>query len=476
MKRLILLFSLGFLFVKVHCQMFSPQQMKDDLKTFRTALELKHPEMYRYTSRQQFDKLFEETEASLNDSMDLRGFYTKLNPLVVALHCGHTKWFIPGKDAYYPFFETDLFPLSLYFVGDKVFATGSRTETDLTFPLELKSINGKHIGDIREKLLSNLTFADGYSLEGKYYELNNFFPGIYSTYYGTSPEYTIDYLHDGTVKTHTLPGTSLENIHIKDKQEIEGPLHFEIVDGSTAWIKIDRFFTMKGEPHFKKFLKESFREINSMGIRNLVLDLRGNEGGNENLGIELYRHLASKPFKYYEKITVRPKQKSDIKLNGPLLFRVASLFNKKENGETVFTLGKGLRTGKPFRNAYQGKTFILLDGQSYSVATEFASRAKSDGRAIMIGTETGGGYALNTSGFFAVMNLPNSRIELGIPLLGFHMSGVNGSNPVDRGILPDHYIKPGPQDIITGKDPVKEYTLNLIRTSQETKTESVLIN
>lgn len=444
-------------------QTLSPVEMQADFQIFRKALEAKHPEMYRYTSQENFTKLFDETFNSLDAPKTVREFYVTMSPLIVALRCGHTKWLVPGKDQYYPFSEENLFPLELFFLDDKVFVRNSFTSEEVPLNSELISINGENPGQIKEQLFKFLSFGDGYSLGGKYYQLNNFFPGIYSTFYGTKSTYDVEVKADGKVSSYTLKGASLDQIRSfkKSGDSGESPFRFEILDGSTAILDINRFFAYPHEENFKKFLKSVFNEIKSKDINDLVIDLRGNEGGNENWGIRLYRYLALEPFRYYDKITVKKKEKSDIKYKLPMVYKLASIFNRSRNGITEFTLSPGLRTNKPFKDSYRGDAWLLLDGQSFSVATEFASKAKSDKRCIVIGTESSGGYSVNSSGFFTIVSLPNSGIDLGIPLLGFHTDVKEEINPFDRGILPDH--QPSHALQTTGKDPDMEYILSLIR-------------
>lgn len=447
-------------------QTLSPEQMKQDLKIFREALELRHPEMYRYTDRAKFAELFEKTGRSLNEPLTRKAFYVRMSPLIVALRCGHTKWLIPGKDMYCPFNESDLFPLIVFFTEDKIYVTGTFDGSDFPDYAELLSINGNAADGIRDSLLRCISFADGYSESGKYYQLNNFFPGIYSTYYGSSPDYVVQISEKGAIRTVRLRGVALKQIsdyNSAGKPLDKFPFEFRIHENIAAVIDVDRFFSLPGEISFNKFLKTSFRQIKEKGINNLIIDLRGNEGGNENLGIKLYRYIAKSPFRYYDRISVSKKQDSDIDFKYPFIFRFASIFNRKGDETDEFTLGKGLKQQKPVRDNFTGKVYLLLDGQSFSVSAEFASRAKSDGRCTVIGTETAGGYAMNTSGFFTIVNLPNSKIDLGIPLLGFHMADLNDINPKDRGILPDHYVKPTIEQMIINNDYIMKYTLSLIR-------------
>ena len=467
MKYYLLILVMAFS-TEIKSQTLSPGEMKADLQLFKMALEANHPEMYRYTSQKEFSDLFDKTLNSLNSPRSRREFYVTMSPLIVALRCGHTKWLVPGKDMYYPFFEENLFPLDLYFIGNRAFVTGSFTDEKVPEGGELISLNGENPGQIRERLFSNLSFGDGYSEEGKYYQINNFFPGIYSTFYGTSTAYEVEIETDGSVSRYHLKGVMLDDIRSypgKNRAE-EEPFRFELIDSTTARLDINRFFTYPVEANYHKFLKNAFRKIESSEVTDLIIDLRGNEGGNENWGIDLYRYLAEKPFRYYDKITVKKKEKSDIKFSMPLKYRAASIFNRDREGVTEFTVSKGLKTNKPLKNSFPGKTWLLLDGQSFSVATEFASKAKSDKRCSVVGTETSGGYSLNSSGFFTIVNLPNSGIDLGIPLLGFHTAVENENNPADRGVLPDYPVPPGQKLLARGKDHMLEYVLNLIREKQ----------
>jgi hypothetical protein len=450
-------------------QTLQPEQMKSDVEIFKKALEAKHHEMYRYTSAKEFEVMFEQVKSDLDREMSVRDFYLTMTPLIAALHCGHTKWIVAGEDMYYPFFDADLFPLQLHFEKDKAYVIGHFDGKEIPVSAEVISINGEKTGDIIKNLLPKLTFADGFSQGGKYYQLNHAFPGIFSTHFGTKPTYDVEVLVDGKTQILTFEGVSHHQIkayHSSKYKEHEDPFRLEILEANTAWLDIDRFYAYPNEPAFKKFLKASFEEIQKNNISDLVIDLRGNEGGNESWGIELYKYLAESPFSYYDRISVKKKEKLDFDAKTSFLFKLASMFNKNGENGREFTLQKGLKTQKPHKNAFRGNVYLLLDGQSFSVTTEFASRFKSEKRGAIIGSETAGGYAMNTSGFFSIVNLPYSKIDLGIPLLGFHMAGLTESNPKDRGIFPDYAIETKAENIQNGIDPVREFSLELIRQSK----------
>lgn len=462
----ILILMLWGLSGSLKSQNLTPEEMKADMEVFKLALEAKHPEMYRYTSRSTFDSLFIASRNALDQEMSQREFYTHMAPLVVALRCGHTKWIISDKEMYYPFFEEDLFPLQIFFQGGKAYLLGAYSEVDVPVMSEVLSINNKKMENIIPHLLDHLSFADGKTLEGKYYQLNHHFPGIFSTFYGTHATYEVEILNEGKNSRLFMEGVNLEDIQVfqkkKEPRQEKGPLRFSIQDEKVGWMDIDRFFTYPNEPRFKKFLKESFAGLKESGIEDLVLDLRGNEGGNETWGQELYSYLAKSPFRYYERISVKKHRKTDFKAHTSQIFKLVRLFTRKGQEGYELNARRLLKLRKPKKNAFEGNLYVLLDGQSFSVTTEFAARAKADGRAVFVGEETSGGYAMNTSGFFSIVTLPHSKIELGIPLLGFHMANLTDSNPFARGIIPDFEVKPSASNLIKGEDPVCDFVLSLI--------------
>jgi len=465
----ILLSALTVTFSKA--QMLTPEQLKADITIVKSALEARHPEMYRYISAEKFNTLLSSIEVSLNGPMSVQDFYIAMCPLISSLKCGHTKWLLKDKDYYYPFHTVDLFPLKLYFIKDRAYVISHYSNMESPVLSEVITINGISTKNIISDLFGKLAFADGYSVEGKYYELNNFFSGIYSTNYGTSSQYTIEYLNKAQKpETRTYSGVSMDVIKAFDKKHMSAevlPYSFLLIDSEIGWMDINRFFSYRGEPDFDKFLKKSFAELKLRNIKTLVIDLRGNEGGNEEWGIELYKYLAKNPFKYYENLSVKKVGKVDFQEKLPFLFRLLRPFIDQDKKGFAFIGHKWLKIQTPKKDGFSGQVYLLIDGQSYSVTTEFASQVKSDGRAVIVGQESAGGYALNTSGFFSIVTLPNSKIELGIPLFGFNMGNNPSKNPMNRGVIPDYEIEISPEDVVNSHDVVKEFVMTQIKNNSK---------
>lgn len=483
MKSILFTLILGLtLNVSLIAQTLTPEQLQTDFTRFRTALNEAHPEMYRYTPKPVFDSLFTATAAQLNRSMTQQEFYITMMPLLVALRDGHIKWIVAGKDEHYPFSTEKLFPLKLYFLNEKVWIVGDYGQSSVPEGAALMSINGKPVAEIVQTLLPSMTFADGNRIGGKLEDLNRYFSGYYATFLGAPDTFTVTYRMGTEEKTVTLPAVTEKIIKAyveAHKPAPQKPFRLTFTDKQTAVMTIEGFFTEGNGLKYKSFLQDAFREVRAKGIQNLVLDLRDNEGGEEPLGVLLYSYLARKPFRYYDYISVRQKKKYSFPAWTSKLYRMAKFIVVKKRGDGyVFTAQRGLKVTKPQKDAYLGKLYVLLNGNSFSVTTEFAARLHADrlsrpGGATFIGQETGGGYKLNSSGIFTITQLPNSKIDLGIGMFGFHMANVANYPYTDRGIIPDHLVAPTADDMLKHHDRVMDFTLKLIQspTSGLTKSE-----
>ncbi|QMU28633.1 S41 family peptidase [Adhaeribacter radiodurans] len=455
-------------------QQFTPAQLQADLKVMRTILEESHPGFYRYTPKARFDVLFDSIHQTLNRPMTQQEFYVAATPLIVALKDGHVKYMPHERPHWQYYYNLDkLFPLDLYFPGKEAYLVRNNAGSD-NIPLgsEIIAINGEPIKNLIDKLLPTVYFADGNSQAVKYLSLTKFFPFYYGTYVGGSGTYEITYREKNNpeVKTVSIPAIDLATIQKLEKEDQPAPrlpMRLQYKENSTAILTIDNFNVYKDQMDVKKFYRDTFWQLNAKNIQNLIIDVRGNEGGIDKWGALLYSYLSDKPFRYYDEIRVAQKKKFSFTEHiawVPKMFPVYRRFliRKSKDGMYTFPFKKLLKTQKPQSHPFKGDVYILTDGYSFSVTSEFAAIAHSNNRATFIGRETGGGYYGNTSGFFVVAVLPNTKIELATPQWGYYMAVEDYPYP-DRGILPDHEVIPTIEDILQKHDADLELTLDLIR-------------
>lgn len=462
---------------QANAQLLGVDQLKEDFSLIQAALKEVHPDLFRFASAERLDSAFAAAAAQLAQPMTRGEFYRAMLPLLAHLRDGHIKWIVAGQDQHYPFHTQQLFPLKLYFVGTRAWIAGTYGQDQLPLGAEVVKINDKPIDAIVEHLLPRILFADGYTINGKYHELNNFFSGHYATHFGAHEHFTVSYKQDGEEKEATVQAVPLASIQANAQSvhhQPQSPYQFAFLKEKVGLLSLGSFSGNKKD--YKAFLKNTFRQLKEQNAQQLILDLRNNEGGNESFGMMLYAYLAKAPFLYYDHIQVNAVKKTSF----PVYYRPKHyqilrklLVRKTEKGHMVKGL-PGLKIMRPERDAFDGDLYVLTNGSSYSVSCEFAARAHADQRAIIIGQEAAGSYEGNNSGLFTIVRLPHAQIDLGIPMMGFYMADLPASLASGQGIVPHHALIPGIEDILHERDVEMAFVLQLIHEKQISSAGSTL--
>ena len=117
------------------------------------------------------------------------------------------------------------------------------------------------------------------------------------------------------------------------------------------------------------------------------------------------------------------------------------------------------RRFNPNKNNYKGKVYLLVSPFNSSATYYLAGAAKRNGAATLVGQETGGNQKGINGGLIYFINLPNSHIELDIPVVGDFQLG----NQPDSGYMPDVLVQPNVADIANGVDTELAAALALIK-------------
>jgi C-terminal processing protease CtpA/Prc len=91
---------------------------------------------------------------------------------------------------------------------------------------------------------------------------------------------------------------------------------------------------------------------------------------------------------------------------------------------------------------------VLVGATNSSATFEFAQQVQAMKLGTLIGQPTGGNQRGITGGAFFFLRLPNSGIELDLPLIGQYPKGEHA----DAGLKPDVLVTPKIADIEKGRD------------------------
>jgi C-terminal processing protease CtpA/Prc len=330
--------------------------------------------------------------------------------------------------------------------------------------LEVISVNGDPMPGIMDKLLSGF-LSDGNNKTFKYLEMSKFFSAYYANLIGVTDTFIIG-CRDGD-QLLELKAAGIDKSQIERYERLSGsnqPYALSFPAERTALLTITSFWMEDDRVGFRKFLKQSFAEINARGIEHLVIDVRNNEGGIDKRGSMLLSYLVDRRFRYYDRLETTTNKNYSFAAHArlPGFYGIIRLLvSKADSGRYVWKHNRNLKTRKPQKQPFKGKVYVLINGASFSVTAEFAAVTHFLKRATFIGEETGGGYYGNNSGTFVIVTLPNSRLNVGIPMLAYY-TAVSGYPYRDRGVMPDHEVNPTVNDMLSARDVVLDYTLRMI--------------
>lgn len=439
-------------------KLFSVDQLKEDFLFTKTALEKYHPGLFWYVNKERFDAFSDSLLATIDHPMTEIELYNVILPMFQIVREKHGEVFLSDKGHERFKNEVKRFPFSLRCIDSRLFINkNGSSDTTLVRGTELLTINERSSESIISEMKRRL-ISDGYNTTGIVrYDIEDEFSYHYYLNINQKEEFKLQIRRIGKTEIEdTYVSGEKRNVYDdriskSQKEKKKYPLEFQILDSlNTAVFTLDTFTSNKESNQLglstADYISTVFEQLQAKPhIKNLIIDVRQNGGGDPNSGILLLSYLSDQKNRFFKSI-----ERSNWAWN----------FKKGSTG-TYFGQKMYSDILKPKDERFTGNVYLLTGGKTYSLGSLFAASVANFTNAVVIGEETGGGYHGSTGGTSKKKNTPNTKLNLMIPQIRFLLN-VTGQ-PEGRGLLPDHEVLSTYDDFLHGKDTEMEYTLELIR-------------
>lgn len=462
-------------------RVLSAAQASRDVALLRRALETVHPGLYRYSDKAAIDAAFARLEAAAAAPITELALHAEIARLLASIHCDHTKAEMSeALDDFRTRSATHL-PLRFQLIEGRMIVVSNDGQPGAPpAGSELLAINGKPVPALLLQLAPLVSYdgttdqaiaaklADDSDLMGD--DFNENYPSLF----GFPESWQIEWKVPGalTSATATLAPirfsqwTALPGPGAKYRSEFYNAITWRM-SGKAARLGIDTFVNYRNPVQATAFLSGFFASMKEAGTDHLILDLRNNGGGSEDVSVALGRYLIDRPFTWSKPIRYKAVRYGDLpdyfetwgdreaRFNPPL-----DAFTRSDDGwyDRIpvlggETLGDGDSTfeQQPIGElAFRGRLTILSGPRNGSGATRTIAQLKEKAGAVVIGEDSAGSAEGPTSGAIFLMKLPESGIRVRIPE-AWNRTNIAGFVP-GKGVPVDELVVPTLADFEAGRD------------------------
>jgi len=379
----------------------SPEQLRQDLAVIAKTMKDSHPDISFSVVPVELDAAMRRVSRDLDHAMtrdEAWRVFSTLNPILADAHTGI---FFPGwrKEA-----QTHLAQGGVFFPHEVV-VTADGEMTILSAlgggksPMagaRILSINGTDARTVAADLLARV---HGDTPDFRAGLLSRRFWFFYWKMHGSPASFDLKLEAHGR-KTVRVPASHSRPIELVRRSDFEQAFRFETLPCNGAVLAVDTF-DWPDKRKFLDFTRNAFATIKAKGVKTLIIDIRHNEGGEDDMWLQgIMPYIATRPYRWASAYKKRVMQADPAK------------------GEKVGDVVSGLLDrwldpdlANPLR--FTGKVYVLTGTATYSSSILFANTLREFGSAAIAGES--GIVRADQSGGTRDTFLPNTGLDVGWP-------------------------------------------------------------
>lgn len=462
-------------------RILSAEQASRDIALLRRALETVHPGLYRYSDKPTIDAAFARLEAAAAVPISELGLHAEIARLLAAIHCDHTKAEMSEPLDDFRTRNATHLPLRFQLIEGRMIVVSNDGQTGApSAGSEILSINGMPVPTLLLQLAPlvsydgttdqaiNAKLADDSDLMGD--DFNENYPALFGFPDSWQVEWKlVGAMAPATTTLKPIPfaqWTALASPGAKYRSEFYNAITWRM-SGKTARLGIDTFVNYRNPVQATAFLGGFFAAMKEAGTDHLILDLRNNGGGSEDVSVALGRYLIDRPFTWAKPTRYKNVRYGDLpqyfetwgdreaRFNPPL-----EAFTKTADGwydripalsGATVSDGDSAFEQQPIGDlAFRGRLTILSGPRNGSGATRTIAQLKEKAGAEIIGEDSAGSAEGPTSGSIFLTKLPESGIKVRIPE-AWNRTNIASFVP-GRGVPVDQLVVPTLADFEAGRD------------------------
>jgi hypothetical protein len=287
-----------------------------------------------------------------------------------------------------------LFPYAVHVTPEaEMFVRAGLDET--ATPLvgrRIEMLDGVAAHDVAEKLLAHM---NGDTLALRAQLLSERFAFWYWKFYGERKTVRVRIAGEDSIveASSAIPRAYRE-------KSFEQLFRLDLLDDAGALLTIDEFY-WRDKPLFYAFTREAFERMRNAGTRTLIIDIRANPGGDDDVWIEgIMPYIATRSFtngSSYRLKIIEGRQREGQKVGDVVRSRQETQYSPQLDN--------------PLR--FKGKVYVLISPRTYSSAVLFSTVVQDRGFGTLAGI--GGGARSTQSGGTQNIRLPNTQMTMVVP-------------------------------------------------------------